>query len=240
MSDLEPISDALKEQLDAAEWPAPPADLADRLLPGLHAAWGAHAAASAAAAGAAPVGSPVSVVKRLFGSAGALSTAGALVVGAAGGVALHQEMAPAPAPQIIVVQVPVPAPAPVEPSPPVEPRSEPVEPSPPAPRPKPALKAAVSPSSMAAEQRLLDGARTAVLRGEPQLALPLLEQYRKEHPRGALVEEHAALEVQALALAGRTDQARAAAERFRARFPGSFFTEAVDLAISEMKARPTP
>jgi hypothetical protein len=239
MSDLEPLSVELKRQLDAAEgaWPAPPPELADRLLPNLRTAWAAHAAVLPP--GGAPM--PATAAKRLFGSVGALSTAAALVVGAVGGAALHAVMSDHPT----IAPAPAPVPPPVEapPAPPVaaEPAApERVAPEPVAPKPIARPRAAVPPltaapvSSLAAEQNLLDGARTAVLRGEPQLALPLLEQYRREHPRGALAEEHAALEVQALALAGRRDEAVAAAKRFHAAWPDSMFAESVDLALSEM------
>jgi hypothetical protein len=87
-----------------------------------------------------------------------------------------------------------------------------------------------STSDLTAERSLLDVARTALGRGDFANALVSADAHQKRFPKGALAEEREALAVQALAGAGRRDEARARAERFAKSFPGSILLPAVEAA----------
>jgi hypothetical protein len=147
--------------------------------------------------------------------------------------------APAPAPE------PAPAPAP-EPEPEPEPEPAPAAVPEPAPEPAPAAVPARPPAavataldsaaSLAAESALLDVARTALARGEADHALAATARHAAQFPNGALREEREALTVKALALAGRDSEARAKADRFRARYPGSVFGGAIDASLKSPDA----
>ncbi len=121
-----------------------------------------------------------------------------------------------------VVQEHVPAPAP-------EPEVKP-EPA----RPKPVMRApAPKPraSTLGAEQALLAQARRAIAGGEPAVALRAVSSHAKRFAGGALVQEREVLRIQALARAGRMDEARQGADRFRSRYPRSLLIEAVEYAV---------
>jgi outer membrane protein assembly factor BamD (BamD/ComL family) len=60
-----------------------------------------------------------------------------------------------------------------------------------------------------------------VSRGDPNGALELLRQYDRRFPTGRLQAERAAAGVLALCGAGRSTEAKAAAERFQRRWPRS-------------------
>jgi hypothetical protein len=90
-------------------------------------------------------------------------------------------------------------------------------------------------SRLAAEQHLLDAARAAIVAGEPERAVTQLERHRAQFPDGLLVEERDAMMIEALAKSSHTAEARALAEAFRARYPGSLFAATVDSAVA-----PTP
>jgi len=83
---------------------------------------------------------------------------------------------------------------------------------------------------MAAEQRLLDAARAAVARGEPEAGLGPLKQHAARFPNGILTEEREALAVRILAAIGRSRDALARAEDFQRRFPNSLFAPTVEAA----------
>ena len=100
-----------------------------------------------------------------------------------------------------------------------------------APTNAPAASAArASTSDLTAERSLLDVARTALGRGDFTNALASVDAHQKRFPKGALVEEREALAVQALAGAGRHDEARARSDRFARAFPGSILLPAVEAA----------
>jgi len=92
-------------------------------------------------------------------------------------------------------------------------------------------------SSLAIERRLLDEARQALARGEPQAGLAPLDRHAKRFPKGVLTEEREALAVRLLAALGQNDAATARAENFHRRFPNSLFTPAVDNAIATISRR---
>lgn len=76
-------------------------------------------------------------------------------------------------------------------------------------------------SSLLAETRLLESARSALGRGDARGALSFLEQHEREFPSGVLVEERIAAKVFALCgLGRRADAARVAADLLR-RAPAS-------------------
>lgn len=70
------------------------------------------------------------------------------------------------------------------------------------------------------ESRLIDGARTALSRGDAASCATFVAQHRRRFPAGALVEEREALDVRCRRVAG-DPSAAAAAGSFRDRFPGS-------------------
>jgi hypothetical protein len=112
--------------------------------------------------------------------------------------------------------------------------------SPPAPRaaapsvgaPEPAPeKRASRDSSLAAERRLLDAARAALVGGDTAMGMDKLSRHTRQFPRGALAEEREALAVDALVATGRYQEARRRADAFRARYPGSLFAPSVAAAL---------
>jgi hypothetical protein len=127
-----------------------------------------------------------------------------------------------------------PPPAPIAPAPPAaapapRPALPPAVAAEPAPPPEPALAApAMSPAEVArAELRLLRQARAAVARGDFAAALVPLAEHARRFKNGRLTEEREALRVKSLAGLGRTEEARRAADAFRARFPRSVLLPAV-------------
>jgi hypothetical protein len=80
---------------------------------------------------------------------------------------------------------------------------------------------------LATERALLDRARVALKAGRANDALEAIAEHRALFATGGgaprLAEERDAFEIHALARAGRIDEAKAAAARFRERYPASFF-----------------
>jgi hypothetical protein len=102
-------------------------------------------------------------------------------------------------------------------------------PPPPAPAavPVPAPPPARPPAAAVREVALLASARKALAAGNPGRALALVRRHEQQWPQGELVQEREVMAVQALAASGATAQARARADRFLARFPGSTLAETV-------------
>ena len=73
--------------------------------------------------------------------------------------------------------------------------------------------------SLADEVALLDSARVALSRGDPRLALSVLERHGREFPEPALAPEAAALRIEALVAQGDRELALTFAKAFYARFP---------------------
>lgn len=88
-----------------------------------------------------------------------------------------------------------------------------------------------SEGGLGAERALIDTARSALARGDAPSALASLEAHEKGHSKGQLGEERDALFVQALALAGRKQDAVERAARFRLAYPSSVFLPSVDAAV---------
>lgn len=168
---------------------------------------------------------------------GSLLKRGALALAFATGVAVgaggHAVLRPSPPPIVRVVErrVEVPGPERV-----VERRVEvPVA------APTVVAPSAVAPSgartapgidTAAAERALIDQARNALVRANPEAALRAVREHEQRFPRGALDEERDGLRVQALAAAGRGDEARARAAEFHRRHPGSLLGASVDRAVA--------
>lgn len=77
-----------------------------------------------------------------------------------------------------------------------------------------------APVDPGAEFALLQRAREA-LATDPAAALRVTDEHRRTFPRGRLSEEREVLAIEALAALGRWPAARARAERFERRYPGS-------------------
>jgi len=79
---------------------------------------------------------------------------------------------------------------------------------------------AEAPAAAVPEIDLLRSAR-ANLAARPREAYRLTEQHRREYPKGVFVQERDALAIEALLRAGELKDARALAEKFIERYPGS-------------------
>ncbi len=86
-------------------------------------------------------------------------------------------------------------------------------------------------STLGDEQALLEAARRALAAGDPRGALAAVATHERRFIAGGLAEERDVLRIQAHARAGRMDETRAFAERFRARYPRSLLRAAVDYAL---------
>lgn len=80
---------------------------------------------------------------------------------------------------------------------------------------------AESTGDLAAELATIEAARAALLAGDPAEALARLAEHARRFPRGALVEEAAAAQIEALCQSGARARARGEAEAFARRWPGS-------------------
>ena len=162
-------------------------------------------------------------------------TAVAFLTGGVVGAALYAGLAKAPPPQVVYVDRPVAQPATSVAPPPAESTSSP--------QPLPAAVTSVPPhpsqsrghaSQLSEERVILDEARAAISQGDAQRGLDRLERHRRLFPSALLGEERDALQVQALVKAARYDEARARADSFRKRTPGSLFLPMVDAAIASI------
>lgn len=88
------------------------------------------------------------------------------------------------------------------------------------------------------ELKTIDAARGALAAQRPAQALAYVQRYRIAFRDPHFVAEADALEVQALVALGRTDEARAKAERFFQTHPGSPYTQRVRSATSSLAATP--
>jgi hypothetical protein len=136
----------------------------------------------------------------------------------------------APPPEPVASPVPPPPPEPVKSAPPAAPVA--VAP------PRAAATAAPRASQLAAERVLLDQARAALVQGEPGRAIELLDQHATRFPSAILGEERDAMQVEGLVAAGRTAEARARADSFRAQRPNSLFLATVNSAIASIPPDP--
>jgi outer membrane protein assembly factor BamD (BamD/ComL family) len=100
-----------------------------------------------------------------------------------------------------------------------------------APPPAPPPSAPPHDYALAEEARLLESARDAIARHDADGALAAALAHERRFPAGQLQTQREVLFVQALVLAGRTDEARARATRFRQRFPDSILLPVIDRAL---------
>jgi hypothetical protein len=91
---------------------------------------------------------------------------------------------------------------------------------------------ASSVDSLTAERALLDVARGALAREDNDAALAAAREHERRFPDGVLAQEREAMAVRALALLGRTSDARARADRFRTRFPRSVLLPAIEASLA--------
>jgi hypothetical protein len=88
-----------------------------------------------------------------------------------------------------------------------------------------------APDSLAAERALPDGARHALEREDSEAALAATADHQRRFPNGFLVQEREVMAVRALAMLGRTAEARTRAARFRARYPDSLLLPALESTL---------
>jgi hypothetical protein len=85
-------------------------------------------------------------------------------------------------------------------------------------------------ADLSEERKILDDARAAFGRGDPDGAVAKARAHERRFPHGALSEERDALWVQALAQAGKSDEARARAAKFEQNYPESMLLPSVKAA----------
>jgi hypothetical protein len=85
--------------------------------------------------------------------------------------------------------------------------------------------------ALAVERALLEIARTALSRGQPEAAIDALRHHAEQYPHGRLEEEREGLWVIALAQADLLPEARRRAEGFRRRYPGSLLLPAIEQSL---------
>jgi hypothetical protein len=117
---------------------------------------------------------------------------------------------------------------------PEAPRVEAAPPPPPALKPGPHRRTA-APDSLQAENALIDRARTALLRKDASAALTALEEHEHAYARGRLAEERDAIKVQVLVQLHRREDAIAAAEVFRRKYPHSMALPGIQAAIDSAR-----
>jgi hypothetical protein len=178
----------------------------------------------------------VSALRRL------LPLVASFVVGGAAGAIGVCILRPATIERIVYVERPEPAESSVAPARPslsaVPPASSEasLERAPPALQgtPPAAPANAESGSTLAAERQLLDVARRAVTAENGAAALAAVTEHERRYPNGLLVQEREVMAVRALALLGRSDEARARADRFRSRFPSSLLLPALESGVRSL------
>ena len=176
---------------------------------------------SGAAAGGVPTGGAAMLLKPILLG---LALGGALV----GAVAVRDGSTATPAPRPIAetfqpasVALPAAEPVPAAPAISAAPPRPSAEPSAPAPREQ----------SLAAERQLLDEAHRALASGRSAATFEALSRHAAEFPRGRLSEEREGLWLRALLAAGRTDEARTRAARFKRLYPRSMLLPALEEAL---------
>lgn len=88
--------------------------------------------------------------------------------------------------------------------------------------------------SLAAERRLLDAARAALVGDDASTGMSKLTQHARLYLHGALAEEREALMVDALVAKGNYQEARRRANAFRVRYPRSLFAPSVAAALQSI------
>lgn len=242
MSELEPLSDDLRLLFEAESASYPEDDaLRARVLRGIETsvAFAALAEAGAQGAGAASgasTGAAVGIGAKTAIVVGLVAFGVGVGVGEWHGRSATEAQSSSP---VVDVRPPATAVAPAPTMPAAAPdagsvdfRALPVAPSPTvSPAPAPTASNGASPpvgDVLAQEQALVDTARAALARGRAIDALRAADEHAARFPAGKLAEERENLAIQALAFAGRRDEAQARAGRFHKRYPGSLYGGALD------------
>ncbi len=175
--------------------------------------------------------SPAAPAAQALGVGGVRRVLGIFLVGAAvgaGGYGVLQAVrqpAPAQPAALPIARETVPPPTP-------EPSALQVEPPPtPAPRVSVREPGESRDQRLAAERRLLEQARTALVNGNADAAIVSLRRHARVFADGQLAEERDALLIRALVSTGDYAQARARTSRFHRQHPRSLFFETVEQAI---------
>jgi hypothetical protein len=92
-------------------------------------------------------------------------------------------------------------------------------------------------NQLSEERALLDQARSAIEREDASSALAATEKHERTFANGILVQEREAMAIRALAMLGRTGEARSRADRFRKRFPDSVLLPTIESTVGSL---PTP
>jgi hypothetical protein len=184
----------------------------------------------------ATVGSGAGAGKIASGALGSHGVAVlAFLAGGAAGAGLHAALTSPPAPRVVYVATTASAPAPTRSSLPDSPQAPVSIPGAPAAAegapPATAGSSLSRTSQLTNERMLLDDARASLVQGDASRALDRLRASRREFPRAILAEERDALTVEALVGAHHYDEARAAGDAFRTRYPGSLFAGAVESGL---------
>jgi type IV secretory pathway VirB10-like protein len=209
----------------------PPAGAEDRVLTAVLAKVGPPAPPDGSG-NAPPNAPPVAGVAKAWLAKGALVALAAL----GGGAVIHRLATRAPeTPPAAVAAAsasaappdlapPAPAPSASAPAPPPSASAPPAPPVERSARPRPATtasSAAPDLDTLRRETALMREAQKALRDGHPERALEVLDQHAGSHPGGVLVEERLAARVQALCLAGKVPEARAALAELRKVAPRS-------------------
>ncbi len=104
----------------------------------------------------------------------------------------------------------------------------------PSPLADPSSESPTSGQRLADERALVDSARQALVRGEPEAALRTLQRHRRRHRRGEMREERDALEVVATVQAGRNAEAERLGRRYLVRYPSSLLAGTVRAALADI------
>jgi hypothetical protein len=100
----------------------------------------------------------------------------------------------------------------------------------------PSARAVVpSPSASAPVRSEIDLLREAQasVGSNPSHALAVCDEHARSYPNGQLGQERELIRIQALAALGRTSEAQAAADAFKARHPGSAYSQRIDEIVGQ-------
>lgn len=107
----------------------------------------------------------------------------------------------------------------------------------PAPSSSPERTATPPARDAADELQMLERAQAEAAHGRPEVALRLVARHRREFPQGRFVVEMKVAEIEALARAGRADEAAARGARFLEDHPGSPYTRRVEAIVRTQDKR---
>jgi hypothetical protein len=245
---LEPLDDELKSLFSAeARFPEAASAAQARVWQGVATALALPPVPSDAALTHTATAAKVSALSASAGLT-KLVTVGVVTfaLGGVSGAALYRAVVEPPLP--VVIEVPVPQPAPsIEPSVRSSDAGEADaalpsarEPAPqtaerPRFKPAPAVDEPTTQSELARERAIIDVVRAAIARGHTDSALEAVARHEREFPHGRLREEREGLRILTLVRAGRVDQAKGAALRFKQEYPKSVLWPAIDSALQDAR-----